>query len=102
MRNVELTCHNAGGAIETWMGFEELAMRNVDAVLSGKEPLTPVNMHLMIPENYTGYAEHTGLVDKVDLDVETRFEEMKLDEAIEIEDDSKLYVKEVRVNGWAR
>ena len=29
------------------MGFEELSMRNIDAVLKGKEPLTPVNKHLM-------------------------------------------------------
>jgi hypothetical protein len=29
------------------MGFEELALRNIDAVLKGKEPLTPVNAHLM-------------------------------------------------------
>jgi hypothetical protein len=29
------------------MGFEELAMKNIDAVLKGKEPLTPVNKHLM-------------------------------------------------------
>jgi len=30
------------------IGFEELAMRNIDAVLKGKEPLTPVNKHLII------------------------------------------------------
>jgi hypothetical protein len=30
------------------MGFEELAMRNIDAVLKGKEPLTPVNKHLIL------------------------------------------------------
>lgn len=30
------------------IGFEELAMRNIDAVLKEKQPLTPVNMHLMI------------------------------------------------------
>jgi hypothetical protein len=29
------------------MGFEELAMRNIDAVLKGREPLTPVNKHLI-------------------------------------------------------
>lgn len=46
MRQVNLTCHNAGGAIETNHGFERLAMENVQAVLSGKEPLTPVNKHL--------------------------------------------------------
>ncbi|KAK9327552.1 hypothetical protein V1520DRAFT_371961 [Lipomyces starkeyi] len=40
---VTLTCHNAGGAIETNYRFESLAMENVSLVLSGKEPLTPVN-----------------------------------------------------------
>jgi hypothetical protein len=30
------------------MGFEELAMRNIDAVLKGNEPLTPVNKHLIV------------------------------------------------------
>jgi hypothetical protein len=30
------------------MGFEELAMRNIDAVLKGREPLTPVNKHLIV------------------------------------------------------
>jgi hypothetical protein len=30
------------------MGFEELAMRNIDAVLKGQEPLTPVNKHLIV------------------------------------------------------
>jgi hypothetical protein len=29
------------------MGFEELAMRNIDAVLKGKEPITPVNKHMI-------------------------------------------------------
>lgn len=50
MPNVELTCHNGGGAIETWMAFEELAIRNVEAMLTGKKPLTPVNKHLF-PKN---------------------------------------------------
>ncbi|KAI1360045.1 hypothetical protein F5Y08DRAFT_59985 [Xylaria arbuscula] len=39
-----LTCHNAGGTVETHVGFEELCMRNVMAVLSGREAVTPVNM----------------------------------------------------------
>ncbi|KAK9780446.1 putative D-isomer specific 2-hydroxyacid dehydrogenase [Seiridium cardinale] len=39
-----LTCHNAGGTVETHVGFEELAMRNIIAVLSGKQPITPVNL----------------------------------------------------------
>ena len=45
-RRATLTCHNAGGAFETTSGFEELAMRNVLAVLGGEAPLTPVNKHL--------------------------------------------------------
>jgi lactate dehydrogenase-like 2-hydroxyacid dehydrogenase len=46
MRNVTLTSHTAGAALETWYQFEALAMRNVEAVLQGKKPLTPVNEHL--------------------------------------------------------
>ncbi|KAF4975686.1 hypothetical protein FZEAL_7576 [Fusarium zealandicum] len=46
MRNATLTCHTAGGALDTSIGFERLAMENVMAVLEGKEPLTPVNKHL--------------------------------------------------------
>ena len=46
-RNASLTCHTAGGAFETTSGFEALSMRNVLAVLSGQEPLTPVNKHLL-------------------------------------------------------
>lgn len=30
------------------MGFEELAMKNIDEVLKGREPLTPVNKHLIV------------------------------------------------------
>ncbi|KAJ1329786.1 glyoxylate reductase [Microdochium nivale] len=49
-----LTCHNAGGTVETHAGFEELAMRNIMDVLgsggggggSGKG-LTPVNLHFL-------------------------------------------------------
>ncbi|KAH9899073.1 hypothetical protein F4778DRAFT_771647 [Xylariomycetidae sp. FL2044] len=47
MRNVSLTAHNAGGALETVYGFERLAMENVEAVLLRGKPLTPVNAHLM-------------------------------------------------------
>ncbi|KAI1390752.1 uncharacterized protein F4822DRAFT_162708 [Hypoxylon trugodes] len=39
-----LTCHNAGGTVETHVGFEELAMHNIMAVLSGGQPVTPVNL----------------------------------------------------------
>ncbi|PQE21794.1 D-mandelate dehydrogenase protein [Rutstroemia sp. NJR-2017a BBW] len=47
LRQVTLTSHNAGGTLQTHIGFEELSMRNIDAVLKGKEALTPVNKHLM-------------------------------------------------------
>lgn len=46
-RQATLTCHTAGGALETTIGFEKLAMQNVLAVLTGQEPLTPVNQHLL-------------------------------------------------------
>lgn len=46
-RQAILTSHTAGGALETTMGFEKLAMQNVLAVLTGQEPLTPVNKHLL-------------------------------------------------------
>lgn len=42
-----LTCHNAGGTVETHMGFEELSMRNIMAVLSGGDAITPVNMEYL-------------------------------------------------------
>lgn len=42
-----LTCHNAGGTVETHIGFEELAMRNIIAVLSGDKPITPVNLQYL-------------------------------------------------------
>lgn len=44
---VLLTCHNAGGTVETHAGFEDLTMRNVMAVLGGGEPITPVNMEFL-------------------------------------------------------
>ena len=47
MRNVSVTCHNAGGSEETRAGFERLSMENVMRVLSGQEALTPVNKHMM-------------------------------------------------------
>lgn len=46
-RQATLTSHTAGGALETTIGFEKLAMLNVLAVLTGKSPLTPVNQHLL-------------------------------------------------------
>ncbi|KAH6895907.1 hypothetical protein B0T10DRAFT_508098 [Thelonectria olida] len=47
MRNATLTCHTAGGALETSIGFERLSMENTRAVLTGQEALTPVNKHMM-------------------------------------------------------
>lgn len=49
--NVTMTSHNGGGAFETIVGFERLAMENVDAVLNGREPLTAVNAHLIQARN---------------------------------------------------
>jgi lactate dehydrogenase-like 2-hydroxyacid dehydrogenase len=47
MRNVTLTCHNAGGTLETHYGFEKQSMENIEAVLAGRDPISPVNLHLM-------------------------------------------------------
>ena len=47
MRNVTMTCHNAGGAWETASGFERLAMENIESFLLTGEALTPVNAHLI-------------------------------------------------------
>ncbi|KAL3423109.1 alcohol dehydrogenase [Phlyctema vagabunda] len=47
MRNVTLTTHNAGGTLETHIGFEALSLANIDAVLKGKDPLSAVNKHLI-------------------------------------------------------
>ena len=42
-----LTSHNAGGTVETHIGFEELSMRNILAVLQGQDAITPVNLHFL-------------------------------------------------------
>ncbi|KAK4172335.1 hypothetical protein QBC36DRAFT_76747 [Triangularia setosa] len=43
---VMLTCHNAGGTVETHVGFEELSMRNILAVVRDRrEAVTPVNLY---------------------------------------------------------
>lgn len=47
MRNVTLTCHNAGGAWDTASGFESLAMENIVSFLTKGMALTPVNAHLL-------------------------------------------------------
>ncbi|KAG5755147.1 hypothetical protein H9Q70_002276 [Fusarium xylarioides] len=44
---VLVTCHNAGGTVDTHKGFEELIMRNIMAVLSGGEAITPVNLEFL-------------------------------------------------------
>ncbi|KAK4118749.1 hypothetical protein N657DRAFT_327239 [Parathielavia appendiculata] len=44
---VMLTCHNAGGTVETHVGFEELSMRNITAVLKGEDPVTAVNLEYL-------------------------------------------------------
>lgn len=43
-----LTCHNAGGTVETHRGFEELSMRNIMAAMAGSDPITPVNMQYLV------------------------------------------------------
>jgi len=43
MENVTLLPHIGGVAVETHDGFERLCMENIESVLSGKGPLTPVN-----------------------------------------------------------
>ncbi|EGS17570.1 uncharacterized protein CTHT_0069050 [Thermochaetoides thermophila DSM 1495] len=47
---VMLTCHNAGGTIETHIGFEELSMRNIMDVLRGGNGITPVNLKHFKPK----------------------------------------------------
>ncbi|KAL8938698.1 MAG: hypothetical protein Q9216_003758 [Gyalolechia sp. 2 TL-2023] len=47
MPNVTMTCHTGGGAVETNVEFERLAMENVERVLNGEEALTGVNGHLI-------------------------------------------------------
>lgn len=47
MRNVTMTCHNAGGAWDTASGFESLAMENIESFLFEGKALTPVNAHLI-------------------------------------------------------
>jgi lactate dehydrogenase-like 2-hydroxyacid dehydrogenase len=44
---VMLTCHNGGGTLETYIGFERLAVENVAAVLGGGQPKTPVNLQFL-------------------------------------------------------
>ena len=62
--DVMVTCHTAGGSVETIAGFERLVLDNVDAVLNGRDPLTAVNTHLMrqdLPNGLNGHGTHHPL-----------------------------------------
>jgi hypothetical protein len=39
--------HNAGGTVDTHVGFERLAMENIEEFLLRGKALTPVNLHLI-------------------------------------------------------
>ena len=58
MWNVTMTCHTGGGVVETGVGFERLAMENVEAVLLGGTALTPVNAHLIQERGMNGHHDH--------------------------------------------
>ncbi|KAL8704484.1 MAG: hypothetical protein Q9201_002359 [Fulgogasparrea decipioides] len=64
MPNVLMTSHTGGGVVETNVGFEELAMENVERVLNGQEPLTPVNADLIngrrAVNGHSGYGQPNG------------------------------------------
>jgi len=49
-RDATLTCHTGGASVETIIAFERLVLENVEAVLTGQEPLTAVNKHLVRAE----------------------------------------------------
>ncbi|PNY23789.1 Uncharacterized protein TCAP_06261 [Tolypocladium capitatum] len=57
-----LTCHNAGGTVETLAGFEELSMRNVMAVLSGGQALSPVNLGHLKDQGTLGGAGRASIM----------------------------------------
>ncbi|GAB1213039.1 hypothetical protein ATERTT37_002188 [Aspergillus terreus] len=44
---VMMMSHNAGGTVDTHIGFERLAMENIEGFLLRGKALTPVNLHLM-------------------------------------------------------
>ena len=52
--NVTLTSHTGGAALETAIGFEKLAMENVERILTGKPALTGVNGHQQATGNRFG------------------------------------------------
>lgn len=43
LRNATLTCHNAGGTVETFADFERLSMENIVQYLRTGRAITPVN-----------------------------------------------------------
>ncbi|KAG0649125.1 Glyoxylate reductase 1 [Hyphodiscus hymeniophilus] len=47
MDNVALTCHTAGASVDAHVGFERLAMENIEGYLMKGRALTPVNLHLL-------------------------------------------------------
>lgn len=60
LRNVTLTCHTGGGALESMIGFERLVMENVEKVLNGEPALTGVNGHLIRAERKTTASPDDG------------------------------------------
>ncbi|KAF9887703.1 hypothetical protein FE257_009656 [Aspergillus nanangensis] len=44
---VMMMAHNAGGTVDTHVGFERLAMENIEGYLLRGRALTPVNLHLV-------------------------------------------------------
>lgn len=44
---VTMTSHNAGGTVDTQVGFERLAMENIENFLLRGKALTPVNLHML-------------------------------------------------------
>ena len=47
---VMMMSHNAGGTVDTHVGFERLAMENIEGLLLRGKALTPVNLHLFPKE----------------------------------------------------
>ena len=44
---VMVMSHNAGGTVDTHIGFERLAMENIESFFKSGKALTPVNAHLI-------------------------------------------------------
>ncbi|KAL4894415.1 hypothetical protein BDV59DRAFT_207064 [Aspergillus ambiguus] len=44
---VMMMSHNAGGTVDTHVGFERLAMENIEGYLLRGKALTPVNLHML-------------------------------------------------------